>query len=149
MGFPRQEYWSGLPFPSFSTGSSQPRDWTHVSCIGQWSLYYRATKQTPYIKYIYIYIYNFSLPDWFLFPDQELNLNPLQWKRWVLIPGKWSVSESSSVVSDCLWPHGLTILPMELSTQILEWVAISFSRVSSQPRDWTQVSHIAGGFFTS
>ena len=32
--------------------------------------------------------------------------------------------------------------------RILEWVAISFSRGSSQPRDQTQVSHIAGGFFT-
>ena len=31
---------------------------------------------------------------------------------------------------------------------ILEWVAIPFSRGSSQPRDWTQVSHIADGFFT-
>ena len=27
---------------------------------------------------------------------------------------------------------------------ILEWVAISFSRRSSQPKDWTQVSRIAG-----
>ena len=36
-----------------------------------------------------------------------------------------------------------------LQTRILEWVAILFSRGSSQPRDWTQVSHIAGGFFTS
>ena len=32
---------------------------------------------------------------------------------------------------------------------ILEWVAFPFSRVSSQPRDQTQVSRIAGGFFTS
>ena len=31
---------------------------------------------------------------------------------------------------------------------ILEWVAISFSRGSSRPRDGTQVSRIAGGFFT-
>ena len=31
----------------------------------------------------------------------------------------------------------------------LEWVAFPFSRGSSQPRDRTQVSHIAGGFFTS
>ena len=30
----------------------------------------------------------------------------------------------------------------------LEWVAISFFRGSSQPRDQTQVSHIAGRFFT-
>ena len=33
--------------------------------------------------------------------------------------------------------------------RILEWVAIPFSRGSSQPRDRTQVSCIAGGFFTS
>ena len=33
-----------------------------------------------------------------------------------------------------------------LQAGILEWVAISFSRVSSQPRDWTEVSGIAGGF---
>ena len=32
--------------------------------------------------------------------------------------------------------------------RILEWVAISLSRVSSQPRDQTQVSLIAGRFFT-
>ena len=32
MGFSRQEYWSGLPFPSPGE-SSQPRDWTQVSHI--------------------------------------------------------------------------------------------------------------------
>ena len=36
-----------------------------------------------------------------------------------------------------------------LQARILEWVPISYSRGSSQPRDWTQVSRIAGGFFTS
>ena len=36
-----------------------------------------------------------------------------------------------------------------LQARMLEWVAIPFSRGSSQPRGWTQVSHIAGGFFTS
>ena len=34
-----------------------------------------------------------------------------------------------------------------LQAAILEWVAISFSRGSSQPRDRTQVSCIAGIFF--
>ena len=32
--------------------------------------------------------------------------------------------------------------------RILEWVAISFSRASSWPRDWICVSSIAGRFFT-
>ena len=36
-----------------------------------------------------------------------------------------------------------------LQARILEWVALPFSRESSQPRDRTQVSRIAGGFFTS
>ena len=36
-----------------------------------------------------------------------------------------------------------------LQARILEWVAVPFSRGSSQPRDRTQVSRIAGGFFTS
>ena len=36
-----------------------------------------------------------------------------------------------------------------LQARILEWVAIPFSRDSSQTRDRTQVSHNAGRFFTS
>ena len=47
---------------------------------------------------------------------------------------------------DCSLPgssvHGI------FQARILEWVAIPFSRASSQPRDWTQVSCIAGRFFT-
>ena len=35
-----------------------------------------------------------------------------------------------------------------LQARIPEWVAVPFSRGSSQPRDRTQVSCIAGGFFT-
>ena len=35
-----------------------------------------------------------------------------------------------------------------LQARILEWVAIPFSRESSQTRDQTQVSWIAGGLFT-
>ena len=47
---------------------------------------------------------------------------------------------------DCSPPdssvHGIS------QARILEWVAIPFSRGSSQPRDWTQVSCIASRFFT-
>ena len=35
-----------------------------------------------------------------------------------------------------------------LQARVLEWVAISFSRRSSQLRDWTQASHIVGRHFT-
>ena len=36
-----------------------------------------------------------------------------------------------------------------LQVRILEWVAFPFFRRSSQPRDRTQVSRLASGFFTS
>ena len=36
-----------------------------------------------------------------------------------------------------------------LQARTLEWVAIPFSRGSSQASDWTQVSKIAGRFFTT
>ena len=35
-----------------------------------------------------------------------------------------------------------------LQTRILKWVAMAFSMGSSQPRDQTEVSCIAGSFFT-
>ena len=40
-------------------------------------------------------------------------------------------------------------LSMRILQAILEWVAMPFSRGYSQPRDGTQVSHIAGVFFTN
>ena len=49
MGFPRQEYWSGLPFP---TPGDAPRDQTHmscISCIGRQILYHWAIM--PIISY--------------------------------------------------------------------------------------------------
>ena len=55
----------------------------------------------------------------------------------------------ASVVSDSLWPHGQRSLPGSsvhgiFQARILGWVAMPSSRESSQPRDWSQVSFIAG-----
>ena len=55
-------------------------------------------------------------------------------------------SESRLIVSDFFWPHTVRGI---LQARILEWVAIPFSGVSSQPRDWICVSYIAGRFFTT
>ena len=88
------------------------------------------------------------------------------WERYNLVPkpyiwySKWyhqidkiskeynTENESHSFVSDPLWPHGLYVHGI-LQARILEWVAFPFSRGSSQPRDQTRVSCIAGGFFTN
>ena len=47
---------------------------------------------------------------------------------------------------DCS-PPGSSVLGIS-QVRILEWVAISFSRRSSQPRDWTWIFCTAGRFFT-
>ena len=55
----------------------------------------------------------------------------------------------SGVTQSCLTlsnPVDLTVHGI-LQARILEWVAFPFSRGSSQPRNRTQVSHIAGGSF--
>ena len=55
---------------------------------------------------------------------------------------------SSSLQSYGLYsPPGSSVHGI-LQARILEWVAISFSRGSSQPRDQTWVSHMAGRLFT-
>ena len=60
-------------------------------------------------------------------------------------------SVSGSVVSNCdpmdCNPPGSSVHGI-LQATVLEWVAIYFSRGSSQPRAWTQVC-IAGGLFTT
>ena len=57
---------------------------------------------------------------------------------------RWkSLSCVQLFVTPCNIVHGI------LQARILEWVVFSFSRGSSKPRDWTQVSGIAGRFFIS
>ena len=62
-------------------------------------------------------------------------------------PVQW-VSESRSVISESLDPMDYTVHEI-LQARIPERVAFPFFRGSSQPRDRAQVSHTAGGFFTS
>ena len=69
----------------------------------------------------------------------------------VPIPSSSLAEYSGVVVQSCLTlcdPMHYTIHGI-LQTRIREWVAFPFSRGSSQPRDRTQVSCIAGGFFTN
>ena len=60
----------------------------------------------------------------------------------------FKTSESLSVVSDSLWPRRLHS-PWNSPGQNTGVRSLSLLQGSSQPRDWTQVSCIAGRFFTS
>jgi len=59
--------------------------------------------------------------------------------------GDVKVTQSCPTLCDTL-DYTLHVI---MQARIPEWVAFPFSRGSSQPRDQTQVSHIADGFFTS
>ena len=88
-----------------------------------------------------------------IFPTQRSNLRLLCILHWqvnslpLAPPGKRSEVKWSEVAQSCPTLCG----PMDCSlrgssvrgifqARILEWVAISFSKWSSRPRDWTQVS---------
>ena len=79
-------------------------------------------------------------------PGQNTGLGNL-----FLLQGIFLSQDSNQCLLHCRW-----ILYQRNYQGILKaWVqdtgvgSLSFSRGSSQPRDWTQLSHIAGGFFTS
>ena len=71
----------------------------------------------------------------------SFHINPTS----ILVCMKMKVAQLCSTLCDPIAYtfHGI------LQARILEWVAFPFSRGSSQPRDQTQGSHTAGGFFTS
>ena len=104
----------------------------------------------------------------------SISLISLQVPLWVLQDGTWlqifpgtspliqpqskmtmEVKEKVLVVHSCMTlchpvdcsPPGSSVHGI-LQARILEWVAVSFSRGSSQSRGWTWVSSIAGRFLT-
>ena len=115
---------------------------------------YTATLTTPQVPVYYLgqeaqvswfYWNSDTSPTWRRFRQVNLSLA----STWVIPSGDFKCSVSQSCPTfcdsmDCSLPgfyvHGI------FQARILEWVA--FSRGSSQPRNQTQVSYIAGRFFT-
>ena len=71
-----------------------------------------------------------------------LELGSLSLLQWIFL-----TQGSNPGLPHCRWI--LYHLSHQGSPRILEWVACPFSSGYSQTRDWTQVSCIAGGLFTS
>ena len=154
----------------FSRRSSQPRDGTQVSCIfrfGRQILYHWVTWEAPIVNYRHnvlqqISRFWYSLKLYTL--KEEFSISP---SCQTLAPSFFSpvleiwllcVHDTGEPERHCVcvlvtqsYPnlckhmdcnptsssvHGIS------QARILEWVIIPFSRRSSQPRDWTQVSRI-------
>ena len=77
----------------------------------------------------------FHFPESALLSPARVYESPSLSHVWLCHPKDWSPPGSSV--------HGIS------QAKILEWVAISFSRALSWPRNWTQVSSPEGGFFTT
>ena len=125
LGFSRQEHWSGLPFPS-PMHESEKWKWRHsvMSRVRLFAIPWTAAYQAP------------------------LSMGVSRQEYWSRVPlPSLKVKVNQSFLTLCspidYAVHGI------LQARILEWAAIPFSRGSSQPRVWTQVSCLAGGFFTS
>ena len=75
-------------------------------------------------------------------PGQNIGVGSLS-----LLQGIFPIQGSNPGLPHC---RGILYqLSHQGSPRILEWVAYPFSSGSSQPRNWTGVSCIAGGFFTN
>ena len=100
-----------------------------------------------------------------IFPTQGSNLNllksPALAGRFFTASATWEAPNKYCYAVLCLVPQSCPTLcdPVNcsppgssvhglLQARISEWVAMHSSRGSSQPRDPTQASHIAGRFFT-
>ena len=115
----------------------------HFSCIGRWIL-------NHWYKHIYIYIYICN----FLFVT-KLVLHILFFNKTNYSLISFELRNLCLVTQPCLAlcnPIDCSLpgssVHGESPGKVLEWVAMPSSRGSSQPRDRTQVSHIAGRFFT-
>ena len=129
----------------------------HVSlCATLWTAVCQAPLSTGFSRQEYWSGCHALLQEFF--PAQGSNPGLLHFRQDCFTtepPGKLEVghilylywSESCSVMPDCL--RHMDCVRGILQARILGWVAVPFSRESSQPRDWTQVSCIADRFFTS
>ena len=136
MGFPSQEYRSGLPFPP---PGDLPNPGINLCLLHCRQLLHHCTtwEDRPQIALANSGCSKNCKKKKKKFTSYKPNL--------CFLKKKVKIAQSCPILCD---PRDYTVHRI-LQARILEWVAYSFSRGSSQPRDGTQVSHIAGRFFTS
>ena len=128
---------------SYFRGSFQPRDQTQVSCIAGRFFTIQVTRESSKVIILIIALLRYN--------SHTIQLIYQQYSiQWILVCSQNSAPFIIVVAQSCL----TLCHPMDCSlpgssvhgifqARILEWLAISFSRESSWPRDRTQVSSIA------
>ena len=112
MEFSRQEYWSG----NFSRVSSQPRNWTWVSCIAGGSFIFWATKESCAYIYIYMceYICMYILIPPYSTPRRQTVLSPFyRWRNKLSdFPGG-PVAKDSAIPMQGVWVPSPVVRELE------------------------------------
>ena len=157
MEFSRQEYWSGLPFLSpgdLPDPGIEPESpaLQILHCLSlQRSLFYLwdafkcfSSSGVMLCHYdIYVYVGWLKAHNGSSLSSLDLNIFSVCVCMCVLVAQLCLIL---CYPMDCsptdFSVHGI------LQARILEWIAILFSRGTSQPRDWTLVSCLTGRFFT-
>ena len=148
MGFSRQEYWSGLPFPS---PGHLPDSWikptSHALAGGffttsaTWEAHlYESRSESRSAVSNSLRLHELYSP--WNSPGQNTGMSSHS-----LLQGIFPTQGSNSGLPHCR--QILHQLSHQGSPRILEWVAYPFSGGSSQTRNRTRVSSTAGRFFTS
>ena len=103
---------------AFSRGSFQPREQTHISCIGRWILYHWAAREIPLNSYMLLLLSRSSRVRLCATPYMAAHQAPpslgfSRQEHWRGLPFSSPMHESEkwtgsrSVVSDSSQPHGL------------------------------------------
>ena len=134
------------------------RCWINVTCfLHNLISYTTSCSQTTVVPWMILKINHLSQALMCIWPC--ISVEYLMWK-WSVLRIMWIVFTYLACMHAKSLPLCLTLCnPMDftppgssvhgiLQARILEWVAMPFSRGSSWPRDRTQVSRLAGGFFT-
>ena len=133
-------------------GSSQPRDQTQLSHIAGRFFTVWATTHTKHIIHPSIRGHLGCFHVFAIVDNAPLNIGVHISSQISVFLSFRCVCVSRSVVFDSLRPHALWPARFSvygiLQAGILEWIAIPFSRGTSQPRDRALVSCIVGKFFT-
>ena len=149
MEFSRRKYWSGLPFPSSgdlpNPGMEPGSPALQESLLSESPEKAAPLPQTALQKCIIMH--NFKI-----YGRLSSHLSLAQWHVGIWLLVVWMPAQS---LQSCLTlchprdcnPPGSSVHGI-LQARVLECIAIPFLRGSSQPRSPSQVSCIAGRFFT-
>ena len=141
MGFSRQEYWSGLPCPP-------PGDLPDPGIKP-------ISPAAPALQADSLPLSHQGSPKKLQEPQRNIHKDVNQHDVRCVQPNSVVCFNLKVKVSHLVMPtlcdpmHWSSSVHGLLQGRILEWVAISFSRGSSRPRDQTQVSCIESGPFTN